>query len=44
MLFGTMHLPKSEWPQSYGIAEPVPDGYLRQLAWPFRHAHHDRPG
>ncbi len=38
-LFGTLHLPKDpggRWPAGYGISEPVPAGYLRQLAWPFR--------
>lgn len=37
-LFGTLHLPKSRWPRRYGLDEPVPAGYLRQLAWPFRRA------
>jgi sterol desaturase/sphingolipid hydroxylase (fatty acid hydroxylase superfamily) len=43
-LFGTLHLPARDgsdgarWPGAYGIAEPVPAGYLRQLAWPFRRA------
>lgn len=37
-LFGTFHLPKDRWPASYGLAqgETVPDGYLRQFAYPFR--------
>ena len=36
-LFGTQHLPGNEWPETYGIAgDPVPEGYLRQLAHPFR--------
>jgi sterol desaturase/sphingolipid hydroxylase (fatty acid hydroxylase superfamily) len=34
-LFGTLHLPKGRRPASYGIDEVQPDGYLRQLAWPF---------
>ena len=34
-IFGTHHLPGSEWPLQYGIVEPVPAGYLQQLAWPF---------
>ncbi|HEY2428895.1 MAG TPA: sterol desaturase family protein, partial [Acidimicrobiales bacterium] len=34
-LFGTLHLPKGEWPAAYGIDEQQPEGYLRQLAWPF---------
>jgi lathosterol oxidase len=34
-LFGTAWLPE-RWPARYGIAgDPVPDGWLRQLAWPF---------
>jgi sterol desaturase/sphingolipid hydroxylase (fatty acid hydroxylase superfamily) len=35
-LFGTMHLPR-RWPNGYGIVHGsrVPDGYLRQLVWPF---------
>jgi sterol desaturase/sphingolipid hydroxylase (fatty acid hydroxylase superfamily) len=37
-LFGTLHLPKGRRPAAYGIAEEQPAGYLRQLAWPFRHA------
>jgi len=36
-LFGTAHLPEGAWPARYGIAgDPVPEGYLDQLAWPFR--------
>ncbi|MFI5040641.1 MAG: sterol desaturase family protein, partial [Acidimicrobiales bacterium] len=35
-LFGTLYLPKGQMPASYGIEEVQPDGYLRQLAWPFR--------
>ena len=35
-LFGTLYLPKDRWPAQYGIDETEPDGYLRQLAWPFR--------
>lgn len=35
-VFGTTHCPK-EWPDRYGIAgDPVPEGYLGQLAYPFR--------
>lgn len=43
-IFGTLHLPARDgsdgprWPDGYGIAEPVPDGYLAQMAWPFRSA------
>jgi len=36
-LFGTTHLPRGEWPDGYGITgDPVPEGYLGQLAHPFR--------
>jgi len=34
--FGTHHLPGAAWPQGYGIADVrAPEGYLRQLVWPF---------
>ncbi len=33
-IFGTLQLPHA-WPERYGIDEPQPEGYLRQLAWPF---------
>jgi sterol desaturase/sphingolipid hydroxylase (fatty acid hydroxylase superfamily) len=33
-IFGTLHLPRA-WPDRYGIDEPQPEGYLRQLGWPF---------
>ncbi len=34
-LFGTLHLPDRQWPQTYGVDDPMPAGYLRQLASPF---------
>ena len=34
-LFGTFHLPPGKWPQGYGIPEKMPQGYLKQLAYPF---------
>jgi sterol desaturase/sphingolipid hydroxylase (fatty acid hydroxylase superfamily) len=34
-LFGTLYLPKHQWPARYGIDAAPPAGYLRQLAWPF---------
>jgi sterol desaturase/sphingolipid hydroxylase (fatty acid hydroxylase superfamily) len=40
-LFGTQHLPDHEWPRTYGVDDPMPTGYLRQLASPFRSR---RPG
>jgi sterol desaturase/sphingolipid hydroxylase (fatty acid hydroxylase superfamily) len=37
LLFGTFHMPKGEWPSSYGMKEnPVPEGYSKQMVWPFR--------
>lgn len=35
VVFGTAHMPGYK-PQAYGIDAPVPDGYLDQLAQPFR--------
>jgi sterol desaturase/sphingolipid hydroxylase (fatty acid hydroxylase superfamily) len=35
-LFGTQHLPDQAWPETYGVDDPMPSGYLRQLASPFR--------
>jgi lathosterol oxidase len=36
-LFGSAHFPAERWPDAYGLAgHPVPAGYWRQLAWPFR--------
>ncbi len=35
--FGTAYLPEERWPESYGIAgDPVPEGYVSQMAYPFR--------
>jgi sterol desaturase/sphingolipid hydroxylase (fatty acid hydroxylase superfamily) len=34
VIFGTCYLP-SHMPATYGIREPAPRGYVRQLAWPF---------
>jgi lathosterol oxidase len=35
-LFGTAHFPAAAWPSRYGVAgDPVPEGYLGQLAYPF---------
>jgi sterol desaturase/sphingolipid hydroxylase (fatty acid hydroxylase superfamily) len=36
-LFGTLYLP-NRWPTQYGVDDTEPEGYLRQLAWPFRQA------
>jgi sterol desaturase/sphingolipid hydroxylase (fatty acid hydroxylase superfamily) len=36
-MFGTYYGPDGKWPAGYGIAgNPVPDGYLDQLAYPVR--------
>lgn len=36
-VFGTYHLPKGSLPTRLGVVgEPVPDGLLAQLRWPFR--------
>jgi sterol desaturase/sphingolipid hydroxylase (fatty acid hydroxylase superfamily) len=36
-LFGTHHMPGDQWPPALGIkGDPVPEGFLAQLAWPFR--------
>lgn len=34
-LFGTYHMPGNRWPKNYGVPEAVPQGYLKQLAYPF---------
>jgi len=44
-LFGTHHLPKDLWPDSYGIeGNPIPLGYWRQLVLPFRQRELSRRG
>jgi sterol desaturase/sphingolipid hydroxylase (fatty acid hydroxylase superfamily) len=36
-LFGTAYLPAGRWPDTYGIdGRPVPEGYWRQMIWPFQ--------
>ena len=40
-LFGTYYMPKNAWPSAYGIGgHPVPNGYLKQFAYPFRRKIH----
>jgi sterol desaturase/sphingolipid hydroxylase (fatty acid hydroxylase superfamily) len=34
-LFGTLHLPRGEWPTAYGVGEPIPAGWWRQIVHPF---------
>ena len=35
-IFGTMHLPRREWPAEYGISEPMPTSLGAQLIYPLR--------
>lgn len=35
ILFGTFYHPKEKVPETYGINEPMPKGYLAQLKFPF---------
>ncbi|HEY6433383.1 MAG TPA: sterol desaturase family protein, partial [Acetobacteraceae bacterium] len=35
-LFGTLHLPRNEWPSAYGIDAKLPDSVAGQLVYPFR--------
>jgi sterol desaturase/sphingolipid hydroxylase (fatty acid hydroxylase superfamily) len=34
--FGSAYVPNGRWPVAYGIDDPMPTGYLGQLASPFR--------
>jgi sterol desaturase/sphingolipid hydroxylase (fatty acid hydroxylase superfamily) len=34
-LFGTLHLPKMQWPRAYGTEEPRSPGLMRKLLQPF---------
>ena len=38
LLFGTFYLPPGRAPEHFGTDDPVPDGFLRQLAHPFTRA------
>jgi sterol desaturase/sphingolipid hydroxylase (fatty acid hydroxylase superfamily) len=42
-LFGTLHMPKGEWPARYGVDGEMPETYLAQLAFPFRRTTTDVP-
>lgn len=42
LIFGTLHLPR-RMPRKYGIDEPMPAGYLGQMAAPFRRPTTTRP-
>lgn len=35
VLFGSFHLPKGQIPTSYGLDQPMPQRYVRQLLYPF---------
>jgi sterol desaturase/sphingolipid hydroxylase (fatty acid hydroxylase superfamily) len=37
-MFGSLFVPAGQFPEGYGIEEPAPEAYLRQLAWPFQRA------
>ena len=34
-LFGTLHMPKGQMPTRYGLDQPMPQHYVRQLIYPF---------
>jgi sterol desaturase/sphingolipid hydroxylase (fatty acid hydroxylase superfamily) len=34
VLFGTFYLPKDRAATAFGIDDPVPEGFLKQLAYP----------
>jgi sterol desaturase/sphingolipid hydroxylase (fatty acid hydroxylase superfamily) len=34
--FGSAYVPHGRWPSRYGVDDPMPKGYLRQLASPFK--------
>ena len=38
LLFGTYYHPRGAYPEDFGIEDPVPEGFWRQLAYPFRAA------
>lgn len=42
-VFGTGHLPKGEKPGHYGTDDPIPAGYVEQIAYPFRSAARNAP-
>jgi sterol desaturase/sphingolipid hydroxylase (fatty acid hydroxylase superfamily) len=44
MLFGTYYMPRDRVPVNFGIHEPMPAGYLRQLTHPFAVAFGRRAG
>jgi sterol desaturase/sphingolipid hydroxylase (fatty acid hydroxylase superfamily) len=36
VIFGTYYLPEGDQPSVFGTRDPVPQGFLKQLVWPFR--------
>lgn len=42
VVFGTAHMTNGQLPTKYGCSDPVPEGYLAQLAYPFRNHAPDR--
>jgi sterol desaturase/sphingolipid hydroxylase (fatty acid hydroxylase superfamily) len=44
LVFRTYYLPRGRLPDEVGVREAVPDGVLRQLAWPFRNRASDPSG
>lgn len=43
-LFGTYHMPGDRWPKDYGVPETVPQGYLKQMTYPWaRHKASKQP-
>jgi sterol desaturase/sphingolipid hydroxylase (fatty acid hydroxylase superfamily) len=41
-VFGTLHMPKGQWPERYGVDGDMPETYLAQLAVPFRRSDRSR--
>lgn len=39
-VFGTLHLPKNEHPSRYGLDEPIPKTWWKQMTWPFQRTKH----
>ena len=44
ILFGTYYMPKDKFPREFGIPDPMPEGLLGQLAYPFRRPAESSPG
>jgi sterol desaturase/sphingolipid hydroxylase (fatty acid hydroxylase superfamily) len=36
MMFGTFYMPANEYPDRYGVADPMPAGFAAQLIYPFK--------